>query len=187
MIKTASSQRNILATVLLSSQSLLLTLAVHCLALLFGMWPLFNMYAWSFFYTAFYGSSLSIFLSAKTSSVLLASFHAKTLRSILLRQLSVVVPSDRAMINLEQSFADAESYFTSTYAVTTVILFQLGNVLCNFLNLYHCAILPTALIFYGMVLGIDLLFYAVANGKSPMSLASLSLRQKNDKTISCKN
>lgn len=183
-----------------SSQSILLTLSVHMLALLFGMWPLFNMVVWSFFYTTFYGSSAQAFLAVtfflcfqgvlhsileglyKTAAHLLAIFHAQSLRSSLLKQLTDVIPSQKVMIELEQSLSDCENFFVSFYHISTGILFQTGNVFGNFLNLYHCALLPAGLSFYGAVFIIDVIFYYAANNKSPLSLESLSLKQKNDKT-----
>lgn len=187
-------------TALHTSKSVVLTLSVHMLALLFGMWPLFNMIVWSFFYTTFYGSTAQAFLAVtfflclqgvlhsileglyKTAAHLLATFHAQSLRSTLLQQLSTVIPSQQIMVELEQSLSDCESFFLSFYHISTGILFQVGNVLGNFLNLYHCALLPAALSFYGAVCVIDALFYYAANNNSPSSLESLSLKQKNDKT-----
>ncbi len=196
----ASYPYKLFLTTLHSSQSILLTLSVHMLALLFGMWPLFNMLVWSFFYTSFYGSTAQAFLAVtfflclqgvlhsvlegiyKTAAHLLATFHAQSLRTLLLKQLSSVVPSQKIMVELEQSLSDCENFFLSFYQISTGILFQVGNVLGNFLNLYHCALLPAALSFYGAVVIIDTLFYYVANNKSASSLESLSLKQKNDKT-----
>ena len=91
----------------------------------------------------------------KTAAHLLAIFHAQSLRSSLLKQLTDVVPSQKVMIELEQSLSDCENFFVSFYHVSTGILFQTGNVFGNFLNLYHCALLPAGLSFYGAVFIID--------------------------------
>ena len=61
---------------LYSTHGVILTLSLHFLALVFGLWPLFNLYVWSFFYSSFYGTSGALFLSVCSFLCLQSIIHS---------------------------------------------------------------------------------------------------------------
>ncbi|MEC8063461.1 MAG: hypothetical protein VX112_01270 [Pseudomonadota bacterium] len=158
---------------LYSTHGVILTLSLHFLALVFGLWPLFNLYVWSFFYSSFYGTSGAVFLSVcsflclqsiihsifdgvlQAFTNILAYQHAASLQEQILENVKGNISRVSSIKNFNQSFLDTETYFKSLYGVSTNVLLQIGNLVGNFFNLYRVGLFQTAGLFYASVLILD--------------------------------
>ena len=186
-----------------AQKNILSIVSIHLLALLYGLWPLFNLMIWSNFYSSFYGNSVAIFYAVcgflclqsivhtffdallQFTTQSLSAQQSTALREQIYHNISKNPSALKNGKDLEQSSTDIEFYFKNLLSMSTNLVTQIGNLFGNFFNLYRAGLFLSTLLFFCFVVIYDLvmfLVYRYGNTSIPNLTQSVLLKQSDLRT-----